>query len=49
MKKCVLEIQRRLIINQRNFEVYVVDSKGMRKMEAINPGSLNKESISLSW
>ncbi|XP_016931131.2 probable proteasome subunit beta type-2 [Drosophila suzukii] len=49
MRKCVLEIQRRLIINQRNFEVYVVDGKGMCKMEAINPGSLSKESISLSW
>ncbi|XP_017130403.1 probable proteasome subunit beta type-2 [Drosophila elegans] len=49
MRKCVLEIQRRLIINQRNFEVYVVDSNGMRKMEAINPGSLSKEAISLCW
>ncbi|XP_017047337.1 probable proteasome subunit beta type-2 [Drosophila ficusphila] len=49
MGKCVLEIQRRLIINQRNFEVYVVDAKGMRKMEPINPGSLSKEAISLCW
>ncbi|KAH8238670.1 hypothetical protein KR038_011691 [Drosophila bunnanda] len=49
LRKCVVEIQKRLIINQRNFEVFVVDSKGMRKMEAINPGSLSNEALNLSW
>ncbi|KAH8337541.1 hypothetical protein KR074_000270 [Drosophila pseudoananassae] len=49
LRKCVVEIQKRLIINQRNFDVYVVDKKGMRKMEAINPGSLSREAVSLSW
>ncbi|KAH8267490.1 hypothetical protein KR018_008073 [Drosophila ironensis] len=42
LKKCVGEVQKRLIINQRNFDVYLVDKRGMRKMEAINPGSLSR-------
>ncbi|KAH8412732.1 hypothetical protein KR009_004975 [Drosophila setifemur] len=49
LRKCVLEIQKRLIINQRNFDVFVVDKKGLHKMEAINPGSLSRDAINPSW
>ncbi|KAH8403216.1 hypothetical protein KR222_007813, partial [Zaprionus bogoriensis] len=33
VKKCVAEIQKRLAINLRNFEVYVVDKQGVRQLE----------------
>ncbi|EDW77562.1 uncharacterized protein Dwil_GK24489 [Drosophila willistoni] len=49
LKKSVIEIQKRLIINLRNFDVYVVDKSGMRQMEPINPGSLIHENLSLNW
>uniref|UniRef100_T1GNC1 Proteasome subunit beta type-2 n=1 Tax=Megaselia scalaris TaxID=36166 RepID=T1GNC1_MEGSC len=35
MKKCVAEIQKRLIINLKNFKVVVVDKNGIRDLEDI--------------
>ncbi|XP_017151291.2 probable proteasome subunit beta type-2 [Drosophila miranda] len=49
LKKCVAEIQKRLIINQRNWDVFVVDGSGMRQLESINPASLNYDVLSLNW
>lgn len=40
LKKCVLEIQKRLIINLNNFNVSVVDKNGIRKLDNITSKSL---------
>ncbi|ALC39465.1 CG17331 [Drosophila busckii] len=40
LKKCVLEIQKRLIINLKNFNVSVVDANGVRNLEQISAKSL---------
>lgn len=39
-KKCVLEIQKRLIINLSNFKVAVVDKNGIRRLDDITAKSL---------
>lgn len=39
-KKCVLEIQKRLIINLSNFKVAVVDKNGIRFLDDITNKSL---------
>ncbi|XP_023175369.1 probable proteasome subunit beta type-2 [Drosophila hydei] len=40
LKKCVLEIQKRLIVNLKNFNVAVVDKNGVRQLEQISSKSL---------
>lgn len=40
LKKCVLEIQKRLIVNLKNFNVAVVDSSGVRQLDQISAKSL---------
>lgn len=39
-KKCVMEIQKRLIVNLPNFKVAVVDKNGVRYLEDITKESL---------
>lgn len=39
-KKCVLEIQKRLIINLSNFKIAVVDKNGVRRLEDITSKTL---------
>lgn len=39
-KKCVLEIQKRLIINLANFNVAIVDKNGVRRLDAITNKTL---------
>lgn len=39
-KKCVLEIQKRLIINLPNFRVAVVDANGIRQLDDITSKTL---------
>lgn len=40
MRKCAREIQKRLIINQPNFHVLVVDAKGTHKLEDLTVDNL---------
>ncbi|XP_068150866.1 probable proteasome subunit beta type-2 [Drosophila tropicalis] len=40
-KKCVLEIQKRLVVNLKNFTVAVVDKDGVRNLEPISAKSLS--------
>lgn len=40
LQKCVLEIQKRLIINLSNFKVAVVDKDGVRRLDDISSKSL---------
>lgn len=40
MKECVREIHKRLIINLPNFQVQVVDEKGIHNMEDITVKNL---------
>lgn len=40
LQKCVLEIQKRLIINLTNFKVAVVDKTGVRRLDDISSKSL---------
>lgn len=40
LQKCVLEIQKRLIINLSNFKVAVVDKNGVRRLDDISSKSL---------
>lgn len=42
VKACVTEIQKRLVINLRNFEVIVVDAQGVENLESLNHSSMNK-------
>ncbi|XP_023165911.1 probable proteasome subunit beta type-2 isoform X2 [Drosophila hydei] len=35
IRKCVAEIQNRLIVNLRHFEVYLVDKDGIRKLDSV--------------
>lgn len=39
MKKCVQEIQRRLIVNLPNFKIQVIDKNGVRDLPDITPKS----------
>lgn len=39
-KKCILEIQKRLIVNLANFKVAVVDKNGIRYLDDITSKSL---------
>lgn len=39
LKMCVAEIQKRLVINLRNFDVFVVDKNGTKQLESIKPSS----------
>lgn len=48
VKACVSEIQKRLVINLRNFEVIVVDAKGVEQLESLNHTSINKPVKELS-
>ncbi|XP_030555220.1 probable proteasome subunit beta type-2 [Drosophila novamexicana] len=48
LKMCVAEIQKRLIINLRNFDVFVVDRNGTRQLESINPSSFDADMLCLS-
>lgn len=40
LKKCVKEIQKRLIINLANFKVKIVDKNGVRSLNDITATSL---------
>lgn len=40
LKKCVVEIQKRLVINLPKFNVAVVDKDGIREMDPITAQSL---------
>lgn len=40
-KKCVVEIQKRLVVNLPNFKVAVVDSNGFRYLDDITKASLD--------
>lgn len=40
LQKCILEIQKRLIINLTNFHVAVVDKNGVRRMDDITAKTL---------
>lgn len=40
LKKCVKEIQKRLVINQTNFTVAVVDKNGVRHLDEITTEGL---------
>ncbi|XP_030383671.1 probable proteasome subunit beta type-2 [Scaptodrosophila lebanonensis] len=40
LKKCVQEIQKRLIVNLNNFNVMVVDPNGVKKLDTIMASSL---------
>lgn len=48
VKRCVSEIQNRLVINLRNFEVIVVDEHGVEQLESLNYASINKPVAELS-
>nr|QBH72696.1 proteasome subunit beta type [Orthoderella ornata] len=43
MKKCVREIQKRLIVNLPNFKVQIIDKDGVRDLEPITAKSLALE------
>ncbi|ALC39925.1 Prosbeta4R2, partial [Drosophila busckii] len=45
---CVAEIQKRLVINLRNFDVFAVDESGTHQLASINPSSVGMENIKLS-
>lgn len=40
LQKCILEIQKRLIINLTNFHVAVVDKNGVRRLDDITAKTL---------
>lgn len=40
LQKCVLEIQKRLIVNLNNFKVAVVDKDGVKRLNDISSKSL---------
>lgn len=40
LQKCILEIQKRLIINLTNFKVAVVDKDGVRRLDDITAKTL---------
>lgn len=40
LQKCVLEIQKRLIVNLNNFKVAVVDKNGVKRLNDITSKSL---------
>lgn len=48
IKMCITEVQKRLVINLRNFEVVVVDKNGTRQLESINPASYDAEALTIS-
>ncbi|KAH8393935.1 hypothetical protein KR215_007370 [Drosophila sulfurigaster] len=48
LKMCVTEVQKRLVINLRNFDVFVVDKNGSRQLESINPACLNADALCIS-
>lgn len=39
-QKCILEIQKRLIVNLNNFKVAVVDKNGVRRLDDITSKTL---------
>lgn len=41
MKKCVVEIQKRLIVNLKNFNVIVIDKNGIKSLEVITSVKLD--------
>ncbi|KAH8241831.1 hypothetical protein KR026_005539 [Drosophila bipectinata] len=43
LKKCVVEIQKRLVINLPNFTVSVVDKEGVRNLDPITAKSLSAD------
>ncbi|EDW03297.1 probable proteasome subunit beta type-2 [Drosophila grimshawi] len=48
LQMCVVEIQKRLVINLRNFDVFVVDQNGTQQLESINPASFHADILCLS-
>ncbi|KAH8403016.1 hypothetical protein KR222_003157 [Zaprionus bogoriensis] len=48
LKMCVAEIQKRLVINLRNFDVFVVNKNGTQRLESINPATFEGEGQRLS-
>nr|XP_017006762.2 probable proteasome subunit beta type-2 [Drosophila takahashii] len=40
IEKCVLEIQKRFVVNLRNFDVFMISREGITKMNPINQQSL---------
>lgn len=40
LKKCILEIQKRLIVNLNNFKIAVVDKNGVRRLDDITSKTL---------
>lgn len=40
LKKCILEIQKRLIVNLNNFKVAVVDKDGVSRLDDITSKTL---------
>ncbi|EDW27969.1 GL27233 [Drosophila persimilis] len=40
LKKCVAAVHERVVLNMRNFEVFVVKANGITELEAINADSL---------
>ncbi|XP_017075215.2 probable proteasome subunit beta type-2 [Drosophila eugracilis] len=40
IQKCVLEIQKRIVINLRNFDVFMISKEGITKLSPINQQSL---------
>ncbi|XP_037958738.1 probable proteasome subunit beta type-2 [Teleopsis dalmanni] len=44
MKKCVIEIQKRLLVSLNNFKVAMVDKDGIQNLELINSKSLKEHS-----
>uniref|UniRef100_A0A6P4EF59 Probable proteasome subunit beta type-2 n=1 Tax=Drosophila rhopaloa TaxID=1041015 RepID=A0A6P4EF59_DRORH len=43
IQKCVAEIQKRLVINLRNFDVFVIGREGITKLDPINQVSLRAQ------
>lgn len=48
LRMCVAEIQKRLVINLRNFDVFVVNRNGTSQLESINPASFDADMLCLS-
>ncbi|XP_030373512.1 probable proteasome subunit beta type-2 [Scaptodrosophila lebanonensis] len=40
LKKCVTQMDKRFLLNVKNFDVYMVDKNGIRRLEAINSKTL---------
>ncbi|XP_037711388.1 probable proteasome subunit beta type-2 [Drosophila subpulchrella] len=45
MEKCVFEIQKRFVINLRNFDVFMINREGITKLDSINQQSFRARVI----